>query len=400
MRKMSRRDLLKAAVATVGGLAAIAAKLAIDLGRSHAQGEDTQFIPFIAKGGITHPPSVEAGVVQVRNSNATFWDGSGYFWENVNQSAVDDMFDQALMMLTGTNDIVSAWSSILPQYQAGQGIAVKVSFNNTETDCNRESNWIDAIIEPVNAMARGMKAMGVREQDIWVYDANRVIPARFRNGCLYPGVKFYSRPGATCGDTVAASGEYFTFSTPSGDQTLDPLPIANVITSATYLINLPIMKLHGMSGVTLGFKNHYGSTPSSPQPLHYYSAFAATGFQNHYTTHSPLLDLSLNTHIRSKTVLIVGDGLFGALHNTTDRSIPRTWSTFGNAFPNMLFVSRDPVAIDCVMADWLYLERQYDTRAGEYLKLAEASGLGVWERRDPRTPSSYQKIDLRDIQLT
>lgn len=48
--------------------------------------------------------------------------------------------------------------SILPYYQAGQGIAIKVNFNNNG------DGRIDSLIQTVNALVRGMKLIGVRAE--------------------------------------------------------------------------------------------------------------------------------------------------------------------------------------------------------------------------------------------
>ena len=48
----------------------------------------------------------------------------------VNQNVVNDMVDQGMMALTGTATVADAWRTLLPGYQTGQGIAIKVNLNN------------------------------------------------------------------------------------------------------------------------------------------------------------------------------------------------------------------------------------------------------------------------------
>jgi len=62
------------------------------------------------------------------------------------------------------------------------------------------------------------------------------------------------------------------------------------------------------------------------------------------------VDIYRSQHIGPKTVLTVGDGLFAAIDFN---SAPQTWTTFGDQLPNSLFFSVDPVAIDCVMHDFV-----------------------------------------------
>ncbi len=96
-------------------------------------------------------------------------------------------------------------------------------------------------------------------------------------------------------------------------------------------------------------------------------------------------------------MLTIGDGLFGDRINNL--SVPQRWRTFGNAAPNSPFFSRDPVAIDCVMADFLRVESGETPSANDYLRLAAEAGLGVYERGDP-WGSGYSWIVYERVNLT
>lgn len=84
------------------------------------------------------------------------------------------------MTLTGQTSVANAWQILLPNYQVGQGIAVKLSFNNSFDAGGGTA--IDAVVEPINALIRGLKLRGVVEDDIWLCDATKVIPDWFVNG--------------------------------------------------------------------------------------------------------------------------------------------------------------------------------------------------------------------------
>jgi hypothetical protein len=338
-------------------------------------------------------------VIHVHAPAATSWNFStGWYGDYVSQSVVNNMVDEGLKRLTGQSTVAAAWQALLPGYAAGNGIAIKVNFNNAS--CNDSDNIIDGLIEPINALIQGLKAMGVREQDIWVYDAVRPLPDRFRTRCPYSGVRFFD---SGCGEEAAT----FSSSDPNaevdfGNSNLTSRRITDVIIDASYLINMPIMKDHGISGVTLGFKNHFGTINqvmrAGNDNLHYY--ISPGDLQHYSSSYSPLVDIYQNPHIKNRTVLIVGDGLYGALGNTN--VTPSPWQTFANAAPNSLFFATDPVAIDCVMMDVLYAEPGYHPFKGsgsdDYLKLAAAADLGVFERGDP-WGSGYTKIDYQNIEL-
>ncbi|MHB1296570.1 MAG: DUF362 domain-containing protein [Anaerolineae bacterium] len=355
-------------------------------------------------------------VVHVHALEATSWDfGADYYGRFVRQDVVDAMVDRGVVALTGAASVVEAWRAIVPGYQPGKGIAVKVSFNNCwtcdvcETGCAEDALKIDSLIHPVNAIVRGLKQAypDLAESDVWVYDAtvgynppytNRQIPARFTQGCLYPGVRFL--------DQGCHSGAGYASTDPSAKVAWQPpvgvtLPerqVTDVLVNATYLINLPGLKRHGSTEVTLAFKNHVGSI-SNFEPFHAYTFRYADTYTPSY---SPLVDLYRNPHIQGKTVLILADGLYGSWAGNDVK--PRPWTTFGNQAPNSLLFSTDPVAIDAVMCDLLHTELAQQGEGGlramadDYLKLAASAGLGIYERGDPWAGGysriAYQRIDL------
>ena len=52
-------------------------------------------------------------------------------------------------------------TSLLPGYQHGKGIAIKVNLNNCGS-CGDSDNLIDALMQPVNALIAGMLSIGVQ----------------------------------------------------------------------------------------------------------------------------------------------------------------------------------------------------------------------------------------------
>mgnify|MGYP001090956662 CR=1 FL=1 len=334
---------------------------------------------------LTHTPTPwtpspgTARVVHIHAPSATYWDGSSnYYYNYVNQSVVNDMVDRGVMALTGTSTRADAWRALIPNYSGGI-VAIKVNFNNSQL-----GNLINALIHPVNAVIQGLLDIGVPAQNIRIYDATRPIPTYFRNGCLYTGVQFYDVNSASFPVQVS-------FSRPG----IPAEYLASAVVDAAYLINVPIMKGHSITGVTLGFKNHLG-TINNPLGLHEY--VAPMWGQYYDPNYNPMVDIYLTSHIRHKTVLVLGDGLFGSRDNTN--SVPTRWTTFGNQFPNSLFFARDPVAADCVMYDLLAAEGcpyAWD-EATDHLRLAAAAGLGVYESGDP-WGSGYDLIDYVKITI-
>jgi hypothetical protein len=196
------------------------------------------------------------------------------------------MVARGLQALTGTGSLSGAWEALIPGFQPGQKIAIKVNFNNALSE--PPADGIDAIIEPVNALIGGLISFGFAAGDIYVYDVTHGwrdgrMSERFVNGCDSPGVHFVAWLG---NPDPFSSTELVRFDPPSGSGITDR-PLANVVVQADYLIKLPIAKVHPFSGVTLGFKNHLGSIDRG-EYLHPY----LTLDDPHYSAaYSPLVDL-------------------------------------------------------------------------------------------------------------
>jgi len=398
---MNRRQFLKALLATFSslGLARLNSVL--------AQAPDDPLPPSVFLPLIAHRPSLLGRVIHVHSSAATDWDydSAQYYGrtqavgvKGVNQSVVDAMLDRGVTELYGLplGSLAEAWRLLTPNYAPGKLIAIKINLNNSFV-CNSSIHAIDAIAQPVNAVVRSLKLRGVRSQDIVVYDAIRDFPDRLYQELEDNSIQIHDRRCRGHPTTWSSSDPYakVSFSPPNG--TPPNVRLSDTLVEAKYLINMPIMKGHPLAGVTLGFKNHFGSS-NNPSGMHDY---VRTSY-NHIDDYNALVDLYSNPHIRKKTILTIGDGIYGSrqLHNTP----PEPWKTFDDCSPCSLFFSVDPVAIDCVMHDLLKAERGSDQpqTSNVYLKLAAKAGLGVYEQGDPWcTPygDGYSKISYRRITL-
>lgn len=355
----------------------------------------------------TPSPPTDSRVVHVHSSSATSWDyGNSYYGNYVNQGVVNDMVDHGVKTLTGIASLAGAWQSLVPGYVPGKAIAIKVNFNNCWwcdkclTNCEDWEIAIDALIQPINAVARGLMQAypAFNPSDLWVYDATyagepRQIPQRFKDGCQYAGIRFFDE---SCNETAAYTSANptasITWHNPSNIPTPPASKVTDVLVNAAYLINMPIMKKHLM-GVTLSFKNHFGSIADCA-PLHNW--IANDGPYNGGTLYNPLVDIYRNAHILGKTVLTIGDALFGNWKDNISK--PSRWTTFGNAAPNSLLFSVDPVAIDCVMSDLISAETWMFDKYDDYLVYAAACGLGVYEHGNP-WGNGYQQIDYLKVEL-
>ncbi len=395
--KVTRRGLLKGA-ALAGSWLALRA---LNLTAPDAAGQEPQPTPHIYLP-IIGPPSPywpkSSRVVHVHAPAATDWDfGNSWYGTHVDQNVVNSMVEEGLRQLTRAASAAGAWGILLPNYRSGQKIAIKINLNNSS--CSDSDYVIDALMEPINAVIGSLVSagIGVQASDIWVYDAIRSMPARVYSRRLYNQAHYVA---SSCGNYKSTFNHVdpslrVAFSDPSMKTARW---LTDLLYEATYLINMPIVKRHSSIPVTLGFKHHFGSLSdlggSGADNPHVHINPADSHYRSSY---SPLVDIYSNPNIGGKTVLTVGDGLFGA-PSVGAKPLPWTNTFSGEAF-NSLFFSRDPVAIDSVMIGWLNAEWGVTDAAYEYLWLAEKAGLGRAEKADPRVIGSYERIDYVRVEL-
>lgn len=399
-KKYSRREFLRR---TGLGLAAGAAATAGAGGaKPAAASPKAAGGPFQVYLPLVQTPNPD--VVRVHSDQATSWDfGSTWYGDYVNQQVVNSMMAAGLKKLTGQPDPHAAWRIIMPGYAPGRKIAVKINLNNAVKDDN--DYYIDALPQVAIALVKTLcEDYGVAQQDIMIYDALRPMPGRFYTpvAAAFPSVGLYDN-GAGYAPQQARFNHIdpslrLTFSQPGlvGERWLTDL-----LFQAAYMINMPILKKHGWAPVTLGFKNHFGSTDKlgnlgiGDDP-HIYINPNEPAYD---PATIPLVDINANPNIHGKTVLTIGDGLFGA---SSVGAKPQPWATFGGMPPNSLLFSRDAVALDCVMVDLLREEFGIEgfppDSAYDYLVSAEQRGMGVFEKGDP-WGAGYNKLKYEVIDL-
>ena len=322
----------------------------------------------------TDPPNSPMGaakgifpgrVAWTHDPSATLWDGfSGFWWEahNINQEAVDNMLSQTLAIVTGETNDAACWDAIFRShnqnhgkgdvgYQPGEQIAIKINMNNSGT-----SNAIDATPHTVLALLRQLVyEAGVSPSAINVYDAKRPIGSPVFNHCYpeFPTVG-YNNNGSWVSGVIKYSSAEVTKS--------NSRQVRQRVRDAAYMINMAILKVHGMrTAVTLCGKNHFG-TIKSPPGLHK----TVKCFDRGMGTYDPQVDLLGSKYTGGKTILYLIDGLYGSGYWYAD---PTKWQSppFNNHWPSSIFASQDPVAIDSVGLDFLRAEWMLQNHADNYL---------------------------------
>ena len=270
-------------------------------------------------------PDGPSTVVHTRHPKV--WDG-----ENLVPGALRQMLDASITALTGLSDARTAWAAL---FQPHERIAVKVNvFRNSLV-------WTHLAL--VDALTDSLRGAGVPGEQIVVYDhlTSEFETAGYPVNEGGPGVQYYGSDGRhTGGWTVAGR----------------PVRLSNVLLECDALINVPILKVHGMSGISYALKNHYG-TVSAPQDLH-----------------APRLNMSiaeLNAlpAIRDRTRLVIGDALAICLQGAD------SWPYWREAAPSdSILLGYDPVAVDTL---GLQLFSQALSASGGDPTVAQAKA-GAW----------------------
>ena len=373
--------------------------------------------PFKPSEEANHPMGAGQGihpgrVVWVRDADATSWDGvTGHWWDDAytNQAVVHSLTSRAVRDLTGRKNERQAWDALFRSfndahglgsvgYRPGERIAVKINCNQDRSPewgampppgsepprrdgrpPRPPQNGLPSPHAVVALVAELIEKAGVRGEDIMIYDVTGIrnvgqpIYTRIRanSNPQFQAVKFLVGADYNLGGRMSPTPDTahpIRFS--KGELPVGYFP--QQVTEAKYLINMALLRPHGMAGVTLTAKNHFGSVhfPNdggwSPKVLH--GTVLRTQPMGSYNS---LVDLMGHRQLGGKTMLYVLDGLYTAEHN--EGSVFR-WASFGDHWASSILISQDPVAIDSVALDILRNEpRATQVRGNADNYLHEAS---------------------------
>ncbi len=390
--RTSRREFLQATAAGVLATSVFGTGCDTPLQLDDSHGPDTE----PADGD---PPVIEVGdrpdnrVVRVIDSAATTWtpenDFTNYF-QYGDQTVVDQMVERGLLALTGADSLEAAWRELIP-YESGERVAIHV--NGFVHQHNELKN---NVVQPVSAIVHGLvDLLGVPPSKVAVSDPSRELlrseatVARLIEPCRYTDELSWDLHFREYGSAIR-----FT----EGHVPPGTFQISRLMEEADHIILVPVLSWHAFNWMTGALKLVMGSiTPMGN--LH------PGGEAEVYDWREGARLADIAMPLKHRIRLILADGLFG---NTAgnDQS-PHPFVTLGGddgAHPSStLYMSRDPVATDCVMYDDLLDE----ARAGGDKKKDYATGflrfaaddnhkLGTFELRNAADDDAYQKIELID----
>jgi hypothetical protein len=362
----------------------------------------TQAAPDLSHAPVGVAQGIHPGrVVWVHAPEATDW--SGYnsptpWWDaaHTDLGVAEEMTGEAIRSLAGEATDAAAWEALFRYfnsrrgkgdvpYQPGEKIAIKINLTacnargnmagsdyekNASTDGGRWRNTIDNSPQMLIALLRQLVYVAhVAPGDISIGDPTGLFANHLWQPIHseFPDLRCFDNRGTAGRVRTGLSSTRFHWSTPeAAGKRVDYLPTP--FAAAEYIINYAILKGHS-AGITVCAKNHYGSLLRCPDGylrdqgnLDYYDMHAnLPGFEggNGLARYRPMVDLMGHRELGGKTLLYLVDGLFGGYYW---EGKPYQWKMppFGDGvngdWPNSLFASQDPVAIDSVAYDFLLEE--------------------------------------------
>jgi len=271
--------------------------------------------------------------------------------DNINYATVSTMVDRSVQALTGgSGSFAECWKKL---FAPDDVVTIKINCLFGPGACTHR--------EVVTAVVSGLVSAGVSEDKITIWD-------RAPGDLVKCGYELNTGKGVKC---LATGWE----AQPTKSGSLNG-PLATLLTDpqVTALINVPVLKTHSTSGITLAHKNHYGSIKNPGD--------------HHGNNCDPYLtDLNALPCIKDKTRLIIADALRPVGDGGPAANPGATWS-YG-----AILAATDPVALDAVgvriIDEWRATKGLASIKPqAHFLQTSEKAGLGV---------ADLSKIDLIDL---
>ncbi len=230
------------------------------------------------------------------------------------------LLDRSLQALYSEDNALQAWKKLV---RPGETIGLKVNCL-----AGRGASTSPVLIE---AVCERLQQAGIREENIVIWDRlesdleSNGLRSRGKLRCIGNDVAGYE-------DDLQIQGSVASRLSRTLTRTCDGI------------INLPVLKDHGISGITFALKSWFGA-------IHNPNKYHPDG-GNPY-----IADLNLLAPIRRKLRLHIGDAMTAQYEGGPPFMPQWQWPC------NSLLVSRDPVALD--YTGWQLIERQ---RAGKGMK--------------------------------
>ncbi len=237
------------------------------------------------------------------------------------------LLDRAMQSYYGCDSPQVAWKRVA---RPGQVVGLKVN-------C-LAGRGISTNVKLVEVIAEQLQRAGVKEIVVWDRLNSDLESAGFRLDSKHPVIRLIGNDSAGYENDLSVYGSAGSLLSKTLTRTCD------------VVINLPVLKDHGITGVTLALKSVFGAIHN---PNKY-----------HLNVGDPYIaDVNMLEPVRKKFVLTICDATTAQYEGGPSFMPQWTWPFNG------LLVAQDPVALD--FTGWQIIERK---RAERGMKSLEASG--------------------------
>lgn len=275
---------------------------------------------------------------------------------------VQRMVEEGMFSLTGKKTVAEAWRTFFTPEDI---VGIKINPIGGVKLSTRP--------EVVNAITRGLVAAGVKENNIIIWDrfSYHLITAGFPLNQGNSGVRCYgTEPTAGYDKKIyyESLDDDFSLRQDDGARSL----FSTIVTQhVTAIINVPVMKDHGIAGVTLCLKNlAFGAINNTPRfhPSPYFCDPASA-------------EVCVHPALREKVRLHIVDALQACFDGGP--ASMKAWTMWNE---ERLFFGTDPVAIDRIgleIIDKKRKENNYPSvfQKSKHIATAGKKGLGVYDRQ-------------------
>ncbi|MGD0693621.1 MAG: DUF362 domain-containing protein [Terriglobia bacterium] len=268
----------------------------------------------------TFAPASEKSRVVVARDKALRGSGS-----SLDSGRLLQLVDRAVQSFYGSDSPAEAWKKVV---RPGEVVGLKV---NCLAGRGASTN-----VELVEAISERLRQVGVKDIVVWDRLESDLESAGFRPGSKHSGVRYIGNDRAGYEQELSIYGSVGSLVSQTLTRTCDAI------------INLPVLKDHGIAGVTLALKNFFGAIHN---PNKY-----------HPNVGDPYIaDVNMLAPIRQKLRLHICDATTAQYEGGPSYMPQWSWPF------NSLLVARDPVALDAT--GWRLIEMK---RSEQGMKSLEA----------------------------
>ncbi len=305
------------------------------------------------RGDTVSPPPANAGksrLILARDPRLRLASGS------IDSARVLKVLDRAMQSLFDADSPLGAWKKVV---RPGEVVGLKVNCLAGRGNATRH--------ELVEAVSERLQQAGIRDIVIWDRLSADLESARFKIVERGTGLRCFGN------DTLGFEPDLATFGS------VGSLLAQTLTRVCDAVINLPVLKDHGIAGVTIALKSMFGSIHN---PNKY-----------HLNVGDPYVaDLNMLPPIRQKVRLHICDALAAQYEGGPSYMPQWTWPFNG------LLVGRDPVAMD--YTGWQIIEKKRAAMGMTTLKASKreptyiATAADAQHRLGTNDPAKIELVEV------